>query len=67
MRGIPLSADRATFEAFEQRVEDAALDRYLAGHEEFGLGPEDCPRCTGLGSEPGTDDPCAACLGSGWL
>lgn len=67
MRGIPLSADRATFEHFEQRVEAAALDRYLAGQEDFGLGPEDCPRCSTLGSEPGTADPCVACLGEGWV
>lgn len=29
-RGIPLNSDRATFEAFEQRVEAAALAEHLA-------------------------------------
>lgn len=28
-RGIPLNSDRATFEAYERRVEDAALERHL--------------------------------------
>lgn len=61
MRTIPLNADRATFEAYEVRVEAGALSRHLTHVE-----PAECGRCTGLGSEPGTDDPCAACLGSGW-
>lgn len=33
-RGIPLNSDRATFEAYEQRVEDRLLNDYLQEQED---------------------------------
>ena len=33
-RGIPFDSDRATFEAYEQRVEQRELARYLEEHHE---------------------------------
>jgi hypothetical protein len=33
MRGIPLNCSRAAFEAFEQRVEDAAFARYSRAYD----------------------------------
>lgn len=40
-RSIPLDANRAEFEAFEQRVNDAALDRHLAELEDAERAYED--------------------------
>lgn len=34
LRGIPLDSDRATFEAYEQRVEDRLLNEYLSQQED---------------------------------
>lgn len=36
-------------------------------HEADGPEPEECPRCETFGSEPGTTEPCVACLGDGWV
>lgn len=51
MRGIPLSAGQATFEAFEARVEASALDEHLGAYEraeaeaESGVAMLLCPAC----------------------
>lgn len=60
--GIPLGSDRATFEAYESRVEARALSEYQTYP-----GEEPCGRCDQSGSEPGSVGPCEACLGRGWL
>lgn len=50
-RGIPLGANRAEFEAYERRVEDAALDMHLSELEDAEAEDEDEARCAWEGWE----------------
>lgn len=57
--------NRAEFEAYESRVEAGALDAHLEYDEPEQTDPDECTRCRGYGSTPGTDEPCTACQGAG--
>lgn len=56
-RGIPLDSDRATFEAFEERVEASALVEHLASYDEPDQELDACAWCDVLGHD------CPICAG----